>query len=80
MIVRNAQAITIGTGVAVDPAGTLFIGTGGNLKCTLADMVDGTYVTFNNIPDGTDFPRLVKYIHADTTCSNIIADISGISL
>lgn len=56
-------------------SGTLFIGNGGTLVCTLADMDDGDSVTYNNITDGTDFPRAVKRIWATgTTVSNVVID------
>jgi hypothetical protein len=55
--------------------GTLYIGTGGNLKCTLTSMTDGTFITYKNIPDGCDFPRNVKRIHPDSTVTDVILDI-----
>ena len=70
LIALNGEEVTTGT---ITP-GTLYIGTGGDLKCTLQNMTDGTYITFKNIPDGTNFPRVVKYIHTDSTVSDVIVD------
>lgn len=60
--------------VDLPTAGTLFIGTGGDLKVTLQDMDDGDSVTFNNLADGQDFPRVVKRIWAASTVSDVIVD------
>ena len=55
-------------------AGTLFIGGGGDLKCTLQEMDEGTYITFKNLADGQDFPRVVTAIHNDSTVTDVIVD------
>ena len=75
LISMNAVEITIGTGYKLTKPGTIYIGSGGTLKCTLQNMTDGEYVSYTNIPDGTNFPRVVKYIHSDSTVSDIVADI-----
>jgi hypothetical protein len=50
----------------------LHVGTGGNLKVTLAG---GDAVTYYNIPSGSDFPRRVTRVWATgTTATNIVAE------
>ena len=75
LIAMNAASVTIGSGIKLPKPGTLYIGSGGDLKCTLLGMEDDAYVTYTNIPDGSNFPRVVKYIHSDSTVSEIVADI-----
>ena len=74
----NALALVAATDfsatVDLPATGTLFIGTGGDLKCTLIDMADGDFVTFKNIPNGSDFPRQVKRIHTDSTVDDVVVD------
>jgi hypothetical protein len=70
IISTNAEEVTNG---AVGP-GTLYIGSGGDLKCTLMGMADGTFVTYKNLPDAYDFPRVVKYIDASSTVSDLVID------
>lgn len=50
--------------------GSLYVGSIGDLKCKLLD--DSEWSTFKNVRG--DFPRLVKAIHTDSTCSDIIVD------
>jgi hypothetical protein len=76
IIPTNGEALTVpASGDIYFEAGVLYIGTGGSLKCTLQEMTRGTYVTFTNIPNGTNLPWSVKAINNDasaTTCDNII--------
>ena len=74
IISKNAEAVTIGS--QMPNPGTLFIGTGGDLICTLVGMADGTTITFKNIADGSDFPRVVKFVDAASSCSDINVDIA----
>ena len=56
--------------------GTLFIGTGGNLVCTLTGMADGDFITYKNLSSGSDFPRNVKRINpTGTTVTDVVLDI-----
>jgi hypothetical protein len=72
-----ARAIIANGGAAVTPAdtgtltpGTLYIGTGGDIK---VKTVDGDTLTFANIPDGTFFPiQVVQVFSTDTTADDIL--------
>ena len=61
--------------IAIPTPGTLYIGTGGNLLCTLEGMNDGDFLEFRSVPDGYNFPHIVKFVHGDSTCDNIIVNI-----
>lgn len=61
------------SGTVTPPNGTrcLYIGSGGNLVCSI---VEGGEVTFNNLADGQLLPIKVRSIDMDTsTCSDIVA-------
>jgi hypothetical protein len=58
----------------------LYIGTGGTLLATVIGDPTGAVRSFKNIPNGTFFPVIVKYVwdelpalEESTTCSDIIA-------
>ena len=80
LIGRNGAAVTPSDSTNLTNPGTLFIGTGGDIKVTLIDQDDGESLTFKNIPNGSNFPRIVKRVWATgTTATDIIVDISEIS-
>ena len=75
-IPSNGAVVTPSDSANLATPGTLFIGTGGNIKVTLVDMNDGESLTFKNLPNGCEFPRIVKRVWTtDTTASDIIVDI-----
>lgn len=50
--------------------GVLYIGTGGTL---VVKTIDGTQLTFSNVPDGTFFPMVCIMVYSTgTTCSDIL--------
>lgn len=51
--------------------GSLYIGTGGDVVCVLAD--ESSTITFSNVPDGSFLPILVKMVYdTNTTASDIL--------
>ena len=69
---NEALAITPDDNNDLPTVGTLFIGTGGDLK---VDLEKSTGIIYKNLPDGCNFPRKVKKVYAtDTTASNIILE------
>lgn len=69
---------------AVTPSNTLdlpvvtrsiYIGSGGDLRVTLKDMADGTFITYRNMIEGLSYPLRVKRVFSTgTTASNIIGE------
>ena len=58
----------------------LYIGTGGTLLVTVIGNNPGEVTVFNNVPDGTFFPVIVRNVWATfdtdavvTTCGGIVA-------
>jgi hypothetical protein len=68
---RAADVTLNDTTQLAPPANALFVGTGGNLKVTLAD---GATVTFKNVPSGTVLPVSALVVWAaGTTAADVIA-------
>lgn len=66
----RATAVTPSNTTVLE-AGTLFIGSGGNVEVVLVG--DSTPIVFNNVADGTFLPMLVKMVYTtNTTASNIL--------
>ncbi len=70
---KGAQEITVpGSGTVDCPRGTraLYVGSGGNITCTLPE---GGEVTFSNVPDGYTLTVAARTIDTSTTASDIVA-------
>lgn len=67
----NAIAVTPNDATNLAVTRGLYVGTGGNVKVTMAYK---SVVTFTNVPDGSILPVQVTRVWADlTTASDIIA-------
>ncbi len=56
----------------VDVCRSLYVGTGGDLVCTLAN--DASPVTFKDVPSGSWLPIRIRRVHAaGTTAANLVA-------
>jgi hypothetical protein len=72
-ISSSVTAVTIPASgsVAISKPGTLFIGSGGDLRCELANSAE--IVTFKNLLGGTSFPYVVSRIYkTGTTVDNVL--------
>lgn len=66
--IRHAADVTK-SDTTIFPAGTLYIGTTGNVSVRTAD---GDDVVFVNVPDAFILPVLVDMVYDATTASDII--------
>jgi hypothetical protein len=67
----DANAVVLSDSELLEPTRALFIGTGGNLKVTMAY---GSDVTFSNLAAGTILPiQVTKCWSTGTTASSIVA-------
>jgi hypothetical protein len=70
---RNHAAVTPHASNVLSPVPrALWIGTGGDLRCSLTGNA-ATLVTYTNIPDGTLLNLRAAVVHTDTTASEIVA-------
>lgn len=68
---HGAASVTPSDSAEMPITRSLFIGTNGNIKVTMAD---GQEITFSNLTAGTIFPiQVVKVWATDTTVTTIIA-------
>lgn len=66
----NAADVTPNDSTDLSQYGTLYVGTGGDVKVDL--VISGT-VTYTNVADGSFLPILVKRVHSTgTTASDIV--------
>lgn len=68
---HGADAVTLNDSTVLPISRSLYVGTGGNIKVTMAD---GQVVTFSNVIGGTILPIQTQVIWSTgTTASNILA-------
>ena len=68
-IPTDAKEVTPSNTQNLEQPGTLYIGTGGNVKVT---TIGGTTLIYYNVPDGFMLPVAVKRVWEDgTTATNI---------
>lgn len=54
---------------------SVYIGSSGDLRVTLKDMPDGTFVTYKNMIEGLSYPLRIKRVFSSgTTASNLIGE------
>ena len=67
----DAAAVTLSDSTELAPTRALFVGTGGNLKVTMAY---GTDVTFTGVQAGSILPiQVTKVWSTGSTASNVVA-------
>ena len=67
-IVTKAVALTDAETATFMP-GLLYVGTEGTVVCT---PVNGTQVSFVNVPSGSFLPVYIKAIHSSTTAEDML--------
>ena len=70
----NASAITPNDAEDIIATAGIYVGVSGDLRVTLAEMADGSHVTFTDLAAGIIHPLVVKRVwNTGTTATDIVA-------